>query len=204
MGLPGSESSWERERVGTSEILFSQNVEEPPARFNEPVPVPSVYQDDRGSIHNFKIGDRRLNLLFTRSGVMRSGDLHRDYQHDFVFSGQVEVWCLTPEGKTVQHVYNSCQHICIPPYTPHIFHFTLDTVLAEWWDGPFHAWFYKPYRRIVEESFQATKPGRFTRYCLLSERQGIVEFFRYAANHQVWLASLAVCLGIGYLLGRRR
>ena len=35
--------------------------------------------------------------------------------------------------------------------------------MAEWWEPQgFYAWFYEPYRRLVQESFQRTQPGRFS------------------------------------------
>ena len=62
---------------------------------------------------------------------MRSGDIHKDNQHDFVFSGLVEVLTLRNDGTTEKKIYQENQYICIPPYTPHVFHFTRDTVLAQ-------------------------------------------------------------------------
>jgi len=62
--------------VGSPEILKSKNVTYSDA-VNRPVPVPSVYSDDRGQIQNFSIGNFRVNLLHTFAGVMRSGDIHK-------------------------------------------------------------------------------------------------------------------------------
>lgn len=187
--------------LGSSKILSSSNVVEAPLRINQPVPVPSIYQDERGSIHNLQVGGRRLNLLHTRAGVMRSGDIHRDNQHDFVFSGQVDVLTLRNDGTTERTTYGDNQYICIPPYTPHIFHFKKDTVLAEWWDGPFHAWLYKPYRAVVEESFLATKSGHFVHYSVSSK--GSESAFVSALSHPfLWIGTI-VGLALGFLLGRR-
>ena len=75
--------------VGTREILQSPRVSWP-GKINDDdsnndkmgpptpvIPVPSVYSDARGSIHNLLIHDRyRINILHTHKGVMRSGDIH--------------------------------------------------------------------------------------------------------------------------------
>lgn len=187
--------------LGSSEILSSPNVVEAPSRINQPVPVPSIYQDERGSIHNFQVGGRRLNLLHTRAGVMRSGDIHKDNQHDFVFSGLVEVLTLRNDGTTEKKIYQENQYICIPPYTPHVFHFTRDTVLAEWWDGPFHAWLYKPYRALVEKSFQATKPGRFDHYLVVS--QGRDSAIPSTVSHPILWTGIIIGLALSLVFGRR-
>lgn len=162
--------------VGTTGILSSERVYAAPLRINQPVPVPSVYRDGRGEIHNFMIGatkdqqgvgsfrGTRLNLLYTKAGVKRSGDIHPNTQHDFVFAGRVQVWTLEKDGRSASKTYGPNEYINIPPYTPHIFEFKEDSVLAEWWDGTFKAWFYEPYRKVVERSFKSKVPGRLLRY----------------------------------------
>ena len=47
----------------------------------------SVLRDARGEIHNLKIGAARFNVLASRAGAMRSGDVHRSRQLDLVFRG---------------------------------------------------------------------------------------------------------------------
>ena len=190
--------------VGSKEILDSPNVLDPPPRINAPIVTPSVYVDSRGEIHNFEIFGRRLNLLATKGGVMRSGDLHRDCQHDFVFSGRVQVSILEPNGTTVNQVYSKNQYIRIPPYTPHVFYFLEDTVLAEWWDGPFRAWFYKPYRKIVDGTIAVkAKPGRFYHY-ILSESKSPVEGQSDLFRNLLLGVGIALGFTCGFALGRRR
>ena len=170
--------------IGTPAILHHPLVEEAPPRINRPVLVPSVYQDGRGEIHNFAISQFRVNLLSTKAGVLRSGDVHDSVQHDFVFSGKVRVWilvqketttttttatkediirdpspataeCSSSDDKThpssitdnnddddkdaslstIKTTYGPGDYITIPPYTPHIFEFLTDAVLAEWCVG---------------------------------------------------------------------
>ena len=132
------------------------------------IPVPSIYADDRGEIHNHLVGGKRLNLLFTRAGVMRSGDLHRNTQKDFVFSGRVRIWLRDLDAaRDEKREFAAGDYLAIPPGRPHIFEFLEDTVVAEWWEPePFGAYYYEPYRSIVDASFDgsaAPSRGVFTR-----------------------------------------
>jgi hypothetical protein len=141
-------------------------------------------------------GARRINLLFTKKGVMRSGDIHVNTQHDFVFAGSVEVWLLQGDGSTIKHIYKEYQYIRVPPLVPHIFHFLEDTSIAEWWEPePFQAWFYSPYRRLVEQSFDGTRiKGNLVQ---LSE----------STNFRLWTTTAAgVLFGLvlGIMIGRRK
>jgi hypothetical protein len=190
--------------VGTPDILSHSDVSEAPTSVNQPIPIPSIYRDERGEIHNFKIGGKRLNLLHTKAGVMRSGDLHAHTQHDFVFSGKVRVWTMNENGITRKAVYGPHQYLAIPPYVPHLFEFLEDTVIAEWWDRPFHAWFYQPYRRIVQASFQqATTPGRFSHYITV-DREPIAGVGASSLFVERWWTGVVLGMTLGYLLGRRR
>lgn len=108
-----------------------------------------TFEDTRGSIRRIVIGDRSYNLLYTRRGVFRSGDLHRTQQFDHILSGKVEVW-MREGGTDRKTIYGPGDSVTIPPGVPHLFRFLEDTVMAEWWDGPFETWYYRPYRDIVE------------------------------------------------------
>ena len=135
--------------VGTPEILDSPHVTEGPGRIAK-APVPSIYVDDRGDIHRLRVGGKRINLLSSCKGVMRSGYLHPHTLHDTVIAGKVEVWTLTQTG-TVKTVYNEKDHFSVPPYVPHILYFLDDSILAEWWDtDDFQCWYYHPYRKIID------------------------------------------------------
>jgi hypothetical protein len=94
---------------------------------------------------------------------MRSGYCHPETKYDFVISGQVEVWLLTPQG-TDKTIYPPGESFEIPPYTPHILHFLSHTVLAEWWEQPGESrcWLYHPYRNIVDvqNSLLSTSTGQ--------------------------------------------
>ena len=133
--------------VGTEQILESPHVSEGPGRIAN-APCPSVYFDDRGEIHRLRVGGKRLNLLFSKKRVMRSGYLHPNTTYDFVVSGKVEVWTL---GQTQTHkkVYGTREAFEIDPYVPHILHFLEDSILLERWEGDFQCWYYHPYRRLL-------------------------------------------------------
>jgi len=109
------------------------------------------------------VGGKRINLLYSKTGVMRSGYLHPETKYDFVVSGEVEVWVLTNRG-TDKKIYKALETFVIPPYTPHILHFLSDTVVAEWWnqDRDTLCYFYHPYRRIVDvqNSLLSTSMGQ--------------------------------------------
>lgn len=185
--------------VGTQELLDQPNVTRP-TTVNTPVPTPSTYTDGRGEIHNILAGNKRINILYTNAGVARSGDIHLNTQHDFVFEGLVQVWFLEKNGETIKRTYGPYEYIRVPPLVPHVFHFLQDSVIAEWWEPePFQAYFYTPYRRIVEESFSdSSKKGRLVK--LVAEEEN-------RSNLSIAVASFGgILLGVvaGFILGRRK
>lgn len=117
---------------------------EGPSRVEEP-----FFEDARGSIRRIDDGVHKVNLLYTKKGFMRSGDLHKNTQFDFLIQGKCELW-LRIAGQDVKRVYEAHSYIEIPPGTPHLFIFLEDTYMLEWWDGEFEAWYYRPYREIIE------------------------------------------------------
>ena len=122
------------------------------------VPTPSIYTDERGEIHNIKANNKRINILYTKAGYLRSGDLHPNEQCDFIFSGRVKIWTLQSDGRTKIADHGPHDFIRIPRGVPHVFEFVEDTVLAEWWEPPgYQAWFYKPYRDIVNKKMTVEK-----------------------------------------------
>ena len=133
--------------VGTEAILDSAHVSEGPGRIAS-APIPSIFSDDRGSIHRLRIGHQRINLLFSQKECMRSGYLNNVLTHDFVVSGKVEVWTLTEKG-TEKTTYGPREYFSVGAYVPHILYFLEDTNLVEWYDGKFKCWYYFPYRNIV-------------------------------------------------------
>lgn len=173
--------------VGTPDILSSPNVLEPEFSIrglnNKPIPTPSIYTDARGQIINLLVGTnddkptengtssqdtkeqpksgKRINILRTVKGAMRSGDLHPNVQCSFVFEGMVEVWIPQKDGSTKKFTLGPRDYFEIPAYVPHVENFLEDTVHAEWWEGndatgkhSFQHWLYAPYRRLVDLSFE--------------------------------------------------
>lgn len=118
---------------------------EGPSRIEEP-----FFEDQRGSIRRINDGVQKVNLLFTKKGFMRSGDLHKNTQFDFVVSRKCELWQHI-DGEDVKQVHEEGSFIKIPAGTPHLFIFLEDTYMLEYWDGEFEAWYYRPYRKIIEQ-----------------------------------------------------
>ena len=96
----------------------------------------------------------RFNVLVTRAGVLRSGDVHRHVQYDAIFSGRVAV-TSREGGRDVRREYGAGDFIALPAHTPHLFEFLNHTVMAEWWEHvsdrgePFEARYYTPYRQRI-------------------------------------------------------
>jgi hypothetical protein len=130
------------------------------------VRVPSKLIDARGEIHNLRIGGFRHNVLVSRPGALRSGDVHRARQLDVLYKGSVRV-TTRERGRDVTRAYTAPALIEIPAHTPHIFTIEgeTDAVMAEWWDGgpaneSFGATrFYIPYRRQVDAALAELSAG---------------------------------------------
>lgn len=127
-------------------IFSSPDVYKPPAGdLSSP-----IQQDNRGSIHRLSVDGCSYNMLFTKAGFMRSGDLHKIKQFDTIMVGEVELR-LMEQGRETKTIYRTGETIIIPANSPHLFLFLKDTVMAEWWDGPFECWYFRPYRQLIEE-----------------------------------------------------
>ncbi|PNW70996.1 hypothetical protein CHLRE_17g742050v5 [Chlamydomonas reinhardtii] len=112
----------------------------------------TAYRDGRGAIYKFKLGEGVfVNMYFTKAGYRRSGDLHDCNQYDVVLQGRTRLRMLDPHtGSEVVQEYGANDFIVIPARTPHMFEFLEDNYLLEWWDDTFKAWYYKPYRSMIE------------------------------------------------------
>lgn len=139
----------------SADIFSSPDVYQPqgPSTLSNP-----LFEDARGFIRRIDTQGQKLNLLFTKKGFMRSGDLHKIAQYDFIFSGQIEIWYRI-DGKDVKKVYGAHEFLEIPPGVPHLFNFVEDTLMAEWWDGPFETWYFRPYRDIIEGKAPLSRLG---------------------------------------------
>jgi mannose-6-phosphate isomerase-like protein (cupin superfamily) len=112
-----------------------------------------VYEDSRGSILQYDICGAKFNVLFTKAGALRSGDLHPVAQFDVVLDGEAELTTRLGNRDVVRKLKKN-EFASIPPNVPHLFRFLKDTVMIEWWDGPFQAEYYKPYRDLVEKQLK--------------------------------------------------
>lgn len=108
------------------------------------------FEDARGRIDRLESGGVGLNLIYSRAGVLRSGDLHPVAQHDVLVSGRAELRTRGAGGEERTDTVSAGQHLVLLPHVPHIFTFTEDTVMVEWWEGDFEAWFWRPWRELVE------------------------------------------------------
>lgn len=148
--------------TGDKNIINDLNVshgETKPGELDKP-----IHEDVRGVIQRLnknsldwiepnKIYYPLPNILYTKKGFMRSGDLHKNVQYDIIISGKLELWTLQ-KGDTIKDTLGPNTFIILHPYIPHLFNFLEDTVMLEWWGGPFEAWFYKPYRDIIDQQFK--------------------------------------------------
>jgi len=112
-----------------------------------------TFKDDRGEINKLDIKGTRVNLLYTKKGALRSGDIHPNNQFNVILSGEIEI-TYRKGNKDVKEIKKPNELIMTPAGVPHLFKFTKDTVLLEWWDGPFKAEYYAPYRKFVDESLK--------------------------------------------------
>ncbi|CAI6010966.1 unnamed protein product [Closterium sp. NIES-65] len=111
------------------------------------------FEDTRGKILRVSMGQGVVvNLMATKAGSRRSGDMHNCSQHDIILSGRTNLHLtdLVSGGEEVREYDGILNVITIPPRVPHMFHFLEDNLMIEWWDCDFQAWYYRPYRDIVE------------------------------------------------------
>lgn len=111
-----------------------------------------TYIDIRGKIERKKFGKFKYNIIETKKGFMRSGDIHKNTQFNFIMSGKIELWTLVNDI-TKKIILGPNQYIILQPHIPHLFNYLEDTVMIEYWDGPFETWYYKPYRDIIDQNF---------------------------------------------------
>ncbi len=109
--------------------------------------------DVRGEIHRFDINGTKFNVLYTKKGAFRSGDIHTNTQYDRILKGKFKVTTLENKRDVVK-IFSSEDDFTIPPNTPHLFEALEDTWMIEYWDGPFNVSYYEPYRKFVKEQFE--------------------------------------------------
>jgi hypothetical protein len=81
--------------------------------------------------------------------------------------------------------------------------------MAEWWEGrgsssEFRAWFYSPYRSIVEQSFRPSREGKLKRYVEVENDSGEGSHDDTTSMKIAIGVSCAVAASIlAFVLGRR-
>lgn len=101
----------------TAEV--AEHLYAPPPRHGD-VAVPSTIDDARGKVHNLRVGGYRFNVLESRAGTSRSGDVHGSRQYDVIFSGRVQV-TTRERARDVMREYGGGEMLVIPAHVPHIF-----------------------------------------------------------------------------------
>lgn len=110
-----------------------------------------IHQDARGEIYRLEAGETYVNFMTRKKGTLSSGDYHPYIQYDLILQGEFEI-TLRENDKDVVIQKKTNELITIPPNVPHMFRALTDTVLIEWWDGPFVQNIYEPYRKLVEQN----------------------------------------------------
>ncbi|GAB0490575.1 hypothetical protein MMPV_001812 [Pyropia vietnamensis] len=99
-----------------------------------------------------------VNVVYSRAGTLRSGDLHRCAQLNVLVTGAATLTRLVAGDELVTSHQGGLPPdsvVLIPPHVPHIWAFTADTVMTEAWLGDggaqcaFQAWYYEPFRERV-------------------------------------------------------
>ncbi len=118
-----------------------------------------VFRDKRGWIKKFNIKGVSFNILYTKKGAMRSGDYHKTAQYDLILSGR---WRITmrKRKKDISIIRGPNTVVKIPPKIPHLYKALSDSIMIEWWDGPFEAKYFWPYRKMIEESLKVKRKKR--------------------------------------------
>jgi len=113
----------------------------------------AVHKDSRGEIRRFEVNGTKFNILITKAGLLRSGDIHPATQYDLILEGIVEITMKRGNTDvTVRKGQNDL--IAIPSGIPHLFKSITKSVVIEWWDGPFQAEYYKPYRKLIDNQIK--------------------------------------------------
>lgn len=102
-----------------------------------------------------------VNVVYSRAGTLRSGDLHRCAQLNVLVTGSATLTRLVAGDELVTAHRGGAPPdsvVLIPPHVPHLWAFVEDTVMTEAWLGEgggqcaFQAWYYAPFRARVAAS----------------------------------------------------
>ena len=110
-----------------------------------------------------------MNVIHTRAGHLRSGDVHRCHQVNVLAAGRATLTTLHGprfDREVVTHL-RAGDHVVIPPNVPHLYAFEEESVMTESWvhgdnrtQCPFEARFFAPLRRRIPERTQRSAFAR--------------------------------------------
>jgi hypothetical protein len=108
------------------------------------------------------------NLIYTRKGFYRSGDLHVCNQVNSMVSGRAEIITADPSGATKRRVFLAGETIVTPAGVPHLFLFQdVESIMSEHWvhasNGSlceYRAWFYAPFRDLIAKQLSDAAKAR--------------------------------------------
>ena len=161
----GSRTSTEEE---TKNRFYNERVREaPPASLSSHQSNNAQFTDQRGSYLRFEPTDKNennlyVNVVFSKKGSKRSGDVHKCTQVNHVVFGRVSLtttkkpFAVGEGERTIEYFKDDV--IRIQPHVPHIYEFKEDTIFTEKWeheDGSpceFKAWLYEPFRSRISSA----------------------------------------------------
>ena len=115
------------------------------------------FDDARGTYERragFGPGGEYVNIVYTRAGHLRSGDIHVCEQLNLIVFGRATLTQLRRGRETVTQLRGG-DVVRIPPHVPHLYAFPVDTLMTEAWRTPdgrpceFRAWLYAPFRERI-------------------------------------------------------
>ena len=118
------------------------------------------HEDERGTIWKLILDNNTVyNIIETKAGYMRSGDIHPNNQHDLVLKGEVAIMERLPMKYTNDHIDKTYllkdrDYMIIDKGVPHTFKSITDSIVMEWWDGPFSCEYHKELREFIEKENQ--------------------------------------------------
>ena len=163
----GSRTSILEEEEETKNRFYNERVREAPPASLSSHQSNAQFTDQRGSYLRFEPTDKNennlyVNVVFSKKGSKRSGDVHKCTQVNHVVFGRVSLtttkkpFAVGEGERTIEYFKDDV--IRIQPHVPHIYEFKEDTIFTENWeheDGSpceFKAWLYEPFRSRISSA----------------------------------------------------
>jgi hypothetical protein len=152
-------------------IFSSPLVSPAPAPAFDTASLISNFSDARGSYVRASFqkteisGPLYQNLIYTRQGFYRSGDLHMCTQVNTMVTGRAELITIDSGGLEKRQAVLAGETVTTQPGIPHLFHFLAEnSIMSEHWihasNGSlceYQAWFYKPFRDIITKQMAGVR-----------------------------------------------